>query len=33
MEKFHRGYEYIGGVCDGLGNYFNDVIYIHMDVH
>lgn len=23
MEKFHRGCGYIGGVCEGLGNYFN----------
>ena len=23
MRKFHRGYGYIGGVCDGLGDYFN----------
>lgn len=23
MKKFHRGYGYIGGVCKGLGNYFN----------
>ena len=23
MRKFHRGYGYIGGVCDGLGQYFD----------
>lgn len=23
MRKFHRGYGYIGGVCAGLGDYFN----------
>jgi phage shock protein PspC (stress-responsive transcriptional regulator) len=31
MKKFYRGFGYIGGVCEGLGNYFNiDPIWIRL---
>jgi phage shock protein PspC (stress-responsive transcriptional regulator) len=31
MKKFYRGNGYIGGVCEGLGNYFDiDPIFIRL---
>jgi phage shock protein PspC (stress-responsive transcriptional regulator) len=31
MKKFYRGFGYIGGVCEGLGKYFNvDPIWVRL---